>query len=89
MSTVPTTVTKVLSAVPAVGNSSDEDVLNKKPAPMVVPLPVSPAPEYHFSVAKRGDESLKSIFSRLEAKPEVEVKIAVKRSSFLDRLGKR
>lgn len=84
------TVTKILSAVPAAGSRSGQGVFDEKPARTVpAPMSVPAALGRDLPVDGRGDKSLKSIFSRLEAKPEVEAKPAVKRSSFLDRLGKR
>ncbi len=90
-------VTKASSAAPVVsvaGSQTGQGVFDKKPAlsvPAQVPVPA--VPQRDLPAAGHGDESLKSIFSRLEAKPEakpeVEVKSAVKRSSFMDRLGKR
>lgn len=60
--------------------------LAKKPA---VLASTSVVPERDLSVTGRGDDSLKSIFSRLESKSEIAPKPAGNRSSFLDRLGKR
>lgn len=84
---------KALPAAPAAGSRTGlGSPDNRKPAPTASALvSVQPPkiPEYEASGASRSDESLKSIFSRLEAKPEVETKLAMKRSSFLDRLGKR
>ena len=96
------TATKALSEVPAAGSRTGLGLFDKKPAPTVPALvsaqipeipEMSEMPEHDAPVAGRSDESLKSIFSRLQAKPEVkpevEVKPTIKRSSFLDRLGKR
>lgn len=83
----PTTANK-LSIAPAVGQRSGLGVFDKKPvAP--VPARTQVAAERDVPAAGLGDGLLKNIFNRLEAKPEVEVQPAVKRSSFLDRLGKR
>lgn len=60
--------------------------LDKKPA-VLASAPV--VPERDLPVAGRGDDLLKSIFSRLESKAEIAPKPAGNRSSFLDRLGKR
>jgi hypothetical protein len=63
--------------------------LDKKPA-VLASAPVAPVvPERDLPVTGRGDDSLKSIFSRLESKAEIAPKPAGNRSSFLDRLGKR
>ena len=102
------TAVKVLSEVADAGSRNGLDLFNKKPAPTApalvsVQMPktseisetskISETPERDLPATRRNDESLKSIFSRLEArpeaKPEVEVKPIIKRSSFLDRLGKR
>jgi hypothetical protein len=89
---------KALPEVLATGGRTGVDLFDKKPAPTAPALmsvqsaQMLKIPEmsaHDAPAAGRSDESLKSIFSRLEAKPEVEVKPAVKRSSFLDRLGKR
>ena len=94
---VPTAV-KALPDVPAAASRTGLDIFNRKPAPAAaalvsVQLPkMSEMPkmsEHDAPVAGRSDELLKSIFNRLQAKPEVEVKPIIKRSSFLDRLGKR
>ena len=78
---------QIASAVkPAAVNAVDPDVLDKKSA-VLAPAPVVEEREPLATV--RGDDSLKSIFSRLETKAEVVVKPAGTRSSFLDRLGKR
>jgi hypothetical protein len=45
--------------------------------------------ERDLPATARGNDSFKSIFSRLETKTEVAPKPAVQRSSFLDRLGRR
>lgn len=86
-------VKKDFSAVPVAGSQTGHGVFDKKPTlsgAAQVSIPAVPAvPERDLPVARHGDESLKSIFSRLQAKPEVEIKPAVKRPSFLDRLGKR
>ena len=87
------TAAKLSSAATAVRDRDGLGVFGKNSsAPVLVP---TPAPvvvaERDLPAAGRRDSSLKSIFSRLEAKPEVAsaVEPAVKRSSFLDRLGKR
>ena len=89
---------KALSEVPDAGSRTGLDLFDKKPAPTAPALvsvqmsEMSEMPEmseHDLPVTGRSDESLKSIFSRLKAKPEVEVKPIIKRSSFLDRLGKR
>ena len=98
---VPVT-TKALFEVADAGSRNGLGLLDKKPAlttPALVPMQmpkiskISGMPEHDLPVTRRNDESLKSIFSRLEAKPEakpeIEVKPIIKRSSFLDRLGKR
>lgn len=86
-------VKKDFSAVSVAGSQTGHGVFDKKPTlsgAAQVSIPAVPAvPERDLPVARHGDESLKSIFGRLQAKPEVEVKPVVKRSSFLDRLGKR
>lgn len=92
------TAAKALSEVPDAGSRTGLGLFDKKPAPTApalvsVQMPkmseMPEMPEHDLPVTRRSDESLKSIFSRLEAKPEVEVKPTIKRSSFLDRLGKR
>ena len=86
------TATNALSEVPAAASRAGLGVFDKKPVPMVqapVPVQMPEVSQHDLPVTGVGDKSLKSIFSRLEAKPEVEVKSVIKRSSFLDRLGKR
>ena len=61
-------------------------IFDKKPA---VSAPVLAASERDQPATLRGDDSLRSTFSRLETKAEAVAKPAVNRSSFLDRLGKR
>ena len=83
-------VKKDFSAMPVASSQTGHGVFDKKPTlPGAAQVPAPTVPERDLPVARHGDESLKSIFSRLQAKPEVEVKPVVKRSSFLDRLGKR
>ena len=83
-------VKKDFSAVPVAGSQTGRGVFDKKPALSgAAQVPVPTVPERDLPVARHGDESLKSIFGRLQAKPEIKVKPVVKRSSFLDRLGKR
>lgn len=74
------------AAKPAFVNGSGVGVLDKKPT-VLAPAPVMA--ERERPATGRGDDSLKSIFNRLETKAEVVVKPAGTRSSFLDRLGKR
>lgn len=88
------TVTKVLSEVPVADSHSRTglDVFNVKhssKATSLVSVHIPEVPERALPVIDRGSDSLKSVFGRLQGKPEVEVKLPVKRSSFLDRLGKR
>ena len=83
-------VKKDFSVVSVAGNQTDHSVFDKKlTLSGAEQVSVPAVPERDLPVARHGDESLKSIFSRLQAKPEAEVRPAVKGSSFLDRLGKR
>ena len=79
-----------VSTAPTLGVRGSQGIADKKLAPIVsTPLEKSPPVQRKLPANGSSDGSLKSIFNRLEAKPEVEVKPAGKRSPFLERLGKR
>ena len=80
------TAAKTLSGGPAVVSRAGFGPFDKKPA-MVAPVPA--VEERGLPAVGRGDDSLKSIFGRLESKTHVAAKPPGGRSSFLDRLGKR
>jgi hypothetical protein len=80
---LPAAVAKPLPAAPRLQPSAPiaQPVSKPEPKPAIQLKPVKSA---------RSNESLKSLFSRLETpEPPVEIKPAVKKSSFLGRLGRR
>ena len=80
------TVAKTLSGGPAVGSGAGFGSFDKKPA-VVASVPA--VEERGLPSVGRDDDSLKSIFGRLESKTHIAAKPPGSRSSFLDRLGKR
>ena len=80
------TAAKTLSGGPAGVSGAGFGPFDKKPA-VVAPVPA--VEERGLPAVSRGDDSLKSIFGRLESKTHVAAKPPGGRSSFLDRLGKR
>ena len=81
-------VAKTLAAEPAVVSGAGSRPFDKKPA-VAGQAPVQAVAERGLPAAGCADDSLKSIFGRLESKTHVAAKPPGSRSSFLDRLGKR